>query len=138
MGIIGKIFDFFGTIGDIIGIARNRKNGNNDGYTPRNKNLNEFINLVKVNFGGEYEIVDEYHPSNIDPTYEYARPYTMAFFKEGRLVLTILFTEHNKDRSRYFKDAKRACEENGITCLNFFAHFENADDYVINRIREQL
>jgi len=141
MGFFGKIVNIIGAIGAIVGISRkktNGENGNNFQSGKRKKTIYEFTNLVKANFGSEYEIVDNYHPSNIYPNYEYARPYTMAFFQGGRLVLTILFTNHNEDRSRYFKDAKKVCEENGITCLNFFSHFENADDYVISRIGEHL
>ena len=105
---------------------------------PEGKTLGEFTTLVRANFESEYEISTNFAPANIDRNYTDAKPYALAFFKEGRLVLTILYTKHNEDKSRRFVNAKRVCQDNGITCLNFFEHFPNEDTYVIDRIRDSL
>lgn len=141
MGILGKIGATIAAIGAVIGITRRKKNqeqNNEYRYSGRTKSEYEFCSLVKSVFGNEYQIVDNVHPSNIDPRYVEGRPYTMSFMQGGRIVLTILFVGHNMDRNKYFRNAKRACADNGITCLTFYSHFENADDYVINRIRQHL
>ena len=135
MGIIQGIVNF---IKNIVKGSKNRDDDHHYTYESVGKTLEQFTSLVKATFGADYEIVENYSPANINEEYVEARAYNMAFFKEGRLVLTILFTEHNGDRNKYFINAKKACEENGITCLNFYKHFPNEDNYVINRIAESL
>lgn len=132
-----------GIIKGIIGLFKGRKKdtyaGSSDSYyVEEYKTIEQFKDLVMNTFSAEYEVVENFAVANIDPSVIEARPYTLAFFKDNQLVLTILFTKHNGEKNRYFLNAKRACEVRGIRCLNFFEHFPNQDDYVINRIRENL
>lgn len=131
MGIINKIIGFFKSIK---GISNYTKRDRNKG----GKTLEEFAAFVKEQFGSEYTIVENLPATTINPNVVDSRPYNLAFVKDERLVLTILFTEHNRDKNKYFINAKKTAKEYGVTCLNFYAHFPNDDDYVINRIRENL
>ena len=98
----------------------------------------QFVDFVKAVFGGEYQIAENYDVRNIDPSMVEARPYTLAFFRDGQLALTILYTRHNGEKNRYFLNAKRTSEMMGVRCLNFFEHFPNEDEYIVSRIRENL
>ncbi len=132
-------FNIGAIIGGIISLFRGRKKRpyvTEDVSTYKTKE--QFVDLVKNTFGGEFNIIENYDARYIDPAAVEARPYNLAFFRGDQLVLTILFTKHNGDRNKYFVNAKRACELRGIRCLNFFEHFPNHDDYVITRIRESL
>ena len=131
-----------GIIRGIRNLFRGRKNHeHHEGYVadePMGKTEEQFVNFVKSVFGAEYQIAENYAVTNIEPTVTEARPYTMAFFRDGRLVLTILFTRHNGEKNRYFLNAKGVSLNRGIPCLNFFEHFPNEDEYIVNRIRECL
>ena len=138
-----KITINFGFIRGIINLFKNRKNRQQFGSSyvadePMGKTEEQFVNFVKSVFGAEYQIAENYAVTNIEPTVTEARPYTMAFFRDGRLVLTILFTRHNGEKNRYFLNAKGVSLNRGIPCLNFFEHFPNEDEYIVNRIRECL
>ena len=133
--ILSSIGGFFAAI---FAIRRSNRSRRPYEVNPSCKTKEEFVDLVKASFGAEYKIVENYEVKNIDPYVYEARPYTLAFFRNEQLVLTILFTQHNGEKNKYFLNAKRACEVRGIKCLNFFEHFPNQDDYVINRIRENL
>jgi len=95
------------------------------------------VDLIK-NKSEILKIIENYSASNIDSYFVDARPYNFAFFKDDKLVLTILFTRHNGQKDQLFINAKEACERNGIKCLNFFEQFPNYESYVISRIRENL
>ena len=132
-------FNIGAIIGGIVGLFKGRKKRpyvTEDVSTYKTKE--QFVDLVKNTFGGEFNIIENYDARYIDPAAVEARPYNLAFFRGDQLVLTILFTKHNGDRNKYFVNAKRVCELRGIRCLNFFEHFPNHDDYVITRIRESL
>lgn len=129
-----------GIIKGIVSLFKGKKNRNVDGvsYAQQGKTEEQFVNFVKSVFGAEYQIAENYAVTNIEPTVTEARPYTMAFFRDGRLVLTILFTRHNGEKNRYFLNAKGVSLNRGVPCLNFFEHFPNEDEYIVNRIRESL
>ena len=128
-----------GIIKGIASLFRGRKNrGHERGYSSAGKSEEQFVNFVKSVFGSEYQIVDNYEVTNLDPTITEARPYTLAFFRDNQLILTILYTRHNGEKNKYFLNAKGVSKNRGITCLNFFEHFPNEDEYIVNRIRESL
>lgn len=129
-----------GIIKGIVSLFKGKKNRNVDSvsYAQQGKTEEQFVNFVKSVFGAEYQIAENYAVTNIEPTVTEARPYTMAFFRDGRLVLTILFTRHNGEKNRYFLNAKGVSLNRGVPCLNFFEHFPNEDEYIVNRIRESL
>ena len=129
-----------GIIKGIVGLFKGRKNSQNDsrGYVSHGKTEEQFVNFVKATFGGEYQIEENYDVRNIDPSVVEARPYTLAFFRNGQLALTILYTRHNGEKNRYFLNAKGVSLNRGVPCLNFFEHFPNEDEYIVNRIRECL
>ena len=129
-----------GIIKGIVSLFKGKKNRNVDSvsYAQQGKTEEQFVNFVKSVFGTEYQIAENYAVTNIEPTVTEARPYTMAFFRDGRLVLTILFTRHNGEKNRYFLNAKGVSLNRGVPCLNFFEHFPNEDEYIVNRIRESL
>ena len=135
MGIISKIVGFFKSLGQVKEVS-SRSKASCSGQGGKTKE--EFIDFVKQVFGQEFQIVENYDATNIDASVTDARPYSMAFFRNGQLVLTILFTPRNKDRNKYFINAKKACEDNGIKCLSFYEHLLNENEYITSRILSNL
>jgi len=101
--------------------------------------LSSFIDMIQRNFGFEYEIktgVTTKEVIGVDVSD--AKAYDVCLFKDGRIVLAMLLTDHNKDRNKYFINAKTICLDNNIKFLNFYSHYPNEESYVVSRINETL
>ena len=85
----------------------------------------------------DYEIRKNVSPMEIGGS-NAARTYTFGLYQGGVPKLFITLTPHNRYQNRPFREAKSACENNGIPFLNFFTHFSNEKTYVVNRIRTAL
>jgi hypothetical protein len=122
----------------------NIDNSQNDyGYSNRSydvggKTREQFVDFVKSSFGAEYQIIENVATTRIHPDYVDARDLDLVFVKDGRPVLAILFTAHNKEKRMDFENARRVCANSGIKFLNFFEQMPNLDEYIVSRIRESL
>jgi len=67
-----------------------------------------------------------------------ARNYTFGLYQGGIPKMLITLTPHNRYQNRPFREAKSACENQGIVFMNFFTHFSNEKTYVVNRIQNAL
>ncbi len=109
----------------------------NTGESLANGDIAEnFYGILSTEFGG-YEIKRNVSPTTIGGN-PVAREYTFGLYESGAPKLFIMLTPHNKYRNRPFIEAKNACESSGIQFMNFFTHFSNEKNYVIDRIKKAL
>ena len=95
-----------------------------------------FYRILSTEFAG-YELRRNVSPTTIGGS-SVARDYTFGLYQNGTPRLFITLTPHNRYQNRPFREAKSACESSGIKFLNFFTHFANEKNYVINRINDAL
>lgn len=106
-----------------------------EGFYP---NLQEFTDMIQRNFGDRFEIRTNVPLVNLGIYQQEARNIDICLMYAGRVELAILFTDHNRDTDRDFKNTKEACSQYNIRFLNFFSHFCNAENYVVERINKTL
>ncbi|MDD3401267.1 MAG: hypothetical protein PHT58_06550 [Eubacteriales bacterium] len=66
------------------------------------------------------------------------KPYDFVLYGNDDIAGVIMLTEHNRDRNMAFRNAKGAAQDAGIPFINFYKHYPNESDYVIERIRSYL
>ena len=98
-----------------------------------------FSKIINNNFN-EYEIKKNVPVANLDNKVNGLgyRDYNYLLCKNGRLCCAIMLTNHNCDKNKQFIGAKNTCLNVKIPFLNFYTHFENEEQYVINRIKSAL
>jgi hypothetical protein len=65
--------------------------------------------------------------------------YSYGIYNNGYPVLFInIIVDRNDYRTRRYRLAKKASEDNGVPHLNFFCHLPNEKEYISNRIRSTL
>lgn len=99
-----------------------------------------FINAVVQRFGGEYEILKNVPVEAVDDSCagKNYRPYDLCFKKGDEIAVAVMYTPHNRDNNMAYKGAKAACENVGVTFLNFYQHMPNEPSYVLDRIAQAL
>ena len=95
-----------------------------------------FLEVLRTEFA-DCELRQNVSPMEIGGS-SAARNYTFGLYQGGAPRVLIMLTPRNRYQNRPFRDAKSACENNGIWFLNFFTHFSNEKSYVVNRIRTAL
>ncbi len=77
--------------------------------------------------------------AHIDPSaHPAAKPVTFLVYREDRPVLALMAVRDNTYRSMPVVGTQRLLEGQGIPFLRFFRELENADDYVLERIRSAV
>lgn len=109
--------------------------------------IHYFANILKDAFGG-YSIQENVTVEQmgwygekvaIDREGAYpCRPYDFVLYKYGQPVGIIMVSEHNTDALAKFKNAKETANRNNVPFINFFTHFPNERNYVINRIQTAI
>lgn len=76
---------------------------------------------------------------NLDAGVYGAKKYSYGLYYNGmpRMMIMVL-GDGNHSVTREVRLAKEASESYGVPYLNFFAHLPNEEDYIRNRIRENL
>ena len=72
--------------------------------------------------------------SALDP----CQPYSYVLQRDGKTVLAIMLTPHNRDKNTAYINARKSAKDSQIVFLNFFRHFPNERDYIVSRIRDAL
>lgn len=67
-----------------------------------------------------------------------ARNYSYTLSLSGKVCACVMLTDHNRDNNVAFKNAKAFCAENNVPFINFYTHFPNEKDYVVERIRQAV
>ncbi len=65
-------------------------------------------------------------------------PVQFMFYKNGAPALAVVLVKTNNYRGRNVKGTQDICKANGINYIRFYQEYENAEDYVVNRIKENL
>lgn len=84
-----------------------------------------------------YEIRKNVSPTTIGATDE-AKNYTYGLYYGGAPKLFIMIAEHNQDALRTYRLAKNAALNNGIGYVNFLTQFPNTEEYIKNRLAENI
>ena len=86
-----------------------------------------------------YSIEHSIHASVFDASaHQKCYPITYLFRKNGTPVLAVLVMNRNQSRAMIAVGTYRVLDANGIPYIRFYKGMENREDYVINRIRENL
>jgi hypothetical protein len=98
----------------------------------------DFQRLIQENFG-EYDVRYNVAVSELKPgAHPACIPFRFLFCKEGKPVLAIVFVDKNNYGGRNVKGTFDACNDLGLKFLRFFVNYANEDDYVVQRIKENL
>jgi hypothetical protein len=103
---------------------------------PPNDMKAHFDEILKDEFS-QFEIKENVSAENIsaEGAGKGFRPYTYVLYKNGRASAAIMLTPHNRDSNKAFRGAKDMCRQAGVPFINFYTHFANRRDYVVNRIK---
>lgn len=93
-----------------------------------------FDGILKSEFS-QYNIQENVEAISSSGAGKGYRPYTYVLYKGGRAAAAIMLTPHNRDNNKAFRGAKNACSKAGVPFINFYTHFSNERNYVINRIK---
>ena len=85
----------------------------------------------------EYEIRKEVSPTTIGGTGNF-RPYTYGMYLNGEPKAFIMITDHNKEVLRTFRWSKEEAEKNNIPFINFLTQFPNTEEYIKNRLAQNI
>ncbi len=113
---------------------KSQDGGRKTGSGRRLRNAEEFFAFVDKHFEN-YEMKKNAPVELINHDYEgeEVRPYDRIIYTDG-LPVVVMYTPHNRDHNRAFINAKEACSKAGIRFINFYAHFDNEEGYVADRI----
>lgn len=155
MGFFKKLFGGFGNKKQTVAEENNINTTVND--TPTSDEYDTDIHSVNVyhnqnNTGDEYfaELINQdnfpgyvieknLHPSFFDDSaHPSCLPISYLFKKDNTPVLAVLVMQRNHYRAMIALGTYKILEENNIKYIRFFKGMENKEDYVINRIKENL
>lgn len=115
----------------------------------RNEKSFEEKLLTVLQNAGNYELRKAIAPEELEQEYGaeiytrggcYCTPNAISYgiYKDGRRVLLIRLWQNQYYRRMANRQIKSFCSANGIKLLDFFEHLPNEEDYMEQRIREQL
>lgn len=99
---------------------------------PRDKAY--FADILATEFGA-YELRQNVSPAELGGS---GKAYDFGLYRGGRLAGVVMLTEHNRDRSAAFLNAKATCAQAGVPFINFYLHMPNERSYIIGRIKSML
>lgn len=65
-------------------------------------------------------------------------PVQFMFYRDSKPVLAVVLVRTNNYRGMNVVATKKICEELGIKYIRFYHEYENAEDYVVGRIKNNL
>ena len=106
---------------------------------PSGKKTNQkFDEIFASEFSG-LQIMREASPESIGiKAPAPCRPYSYALLRDGKAVVAIMLTDHNRDRNSAFLNARKSALDSKVTFLNFYTHCPNERNYVVSRIKNAL
>ena len=107
----------------------------NDGSVDQ---FGKFDSVISANFA-DYEVRKNVPASELDANCHPAcTPVQFLFCKDSAPVLAVVLVKTNNYRGRNVLGTKSICDSKGIKYIRFYQEYENAEDYIIKRIRENL
>jgi hypothetical protein len=108
----------------------------NDGANSMDKHFENLI--TESNFPG-YTIERNVHVSVFNSlAHPCCYPISYLIKRNGKPVLAVFLMNRNQYRSMIARGSYAVLEEAKIPRINFYRDFENEENYVLNRIRENL
>lgn len=100
--------------------------------------FSDFKRLINENFS-DYEVRYDVAVSELKPgAHPKCIPFRFLFYKDGEPVLAILFVNKNNYGGRNVKGTFEACSAIGLKFVRFFVNYANSDEYVVQRIKDNL
>lgn len=97
-----------------------------------------FDSIIEKHFAS-CDVKRDYAASNLDASAHPAcAPVQYMFFKNGSPCLAVVLVKTNNYKGMNVIATKKICEDKGIKYIRFFAEYPNEEDYVVNRIKENL
>ncbi len=104
-----------------------------------NRNDAYFDNLINETNFPDYTIYKKVEARNFDGfAHPSCYPISYLFAKDSRPVLAVLVMKKNQPRSMIAKGTYKVLDDKGIPYIRFYREMKNDNDYVINRITENL
>lgn len=85
----------------------------------------------------DYEIRKDVSPAEFGGE-DSARPFTYVLYLSGEAKAVVMVTPHNQDAGKAYRQAMDAANKAGLPFINFFTHFDNREDYILDRLSRYL
>ena len=100
--------------------------------------FNDFDAIISRNFP-DFEVRRNVSADTLQPgCHPACAPVQFLFYRDGSPVLAVVLVKTNNYRGMNVVATKKICENLGIRYIRFYHEYENAEDYVVKRIRENL
>lgn len=100
--------------------------------------FNHFEAIIKANFA-DYEVRSNVSASELDASaHPKCKPVSFMFYRDGAPVLAVVLVRANTHRGMNVIGTKKIIEEKGIKYLRFYEEYDNEENYVVNRIKQNL
>ena len=107
--------------------------------SPSGKKTNQIFDEILASEFSGLQLVREASPESIGiKAPAPCRPYSYALLRDGKAVVAIMLTDHNRDRNSAFLNARKSALDSKVTFLNFYTHRPNERNYVVSRIKNAL
>ncbi len=98
----------------------------------------KFDDIISRNFA-DCEVIRNLPARELAPSCHPAcTPVQFMFYTNGVPSLAVVLVKENTYRGMNVIGTKKICEDLNIRYIRFYHEYENAEDYVVNRIRENL
>lgn len=85
----------------------------------------------------DYEVRKDVSPTEFGGE-DSARPFTYVLYLSGEAKAVVMVTRHNQDARKAYRLAQEAARKAGLPFINFFSHFDNREDYILDRLSKYL
>lgn len=85
----------------------------------------------------DYEIRRDVSPADFGGAAD-ARCFTYVLYLNGEAKAVVMVTPHNQDARKAYRQAMDAANKAGLPFINFFTHFDNREDYILDRLSRYL
>ena len=98
----------------------------------------KFDQILATDFS-ELKVIRNAEPGSVGiPASGDCRPYSYVLQRGGKNVAIVMLTPYGKHRFKVYNNSKKSALDAKIPFLNFFTHFYNDRDYVVNRIKKNI
>lgn len=100
--------------------------------------FNDFDGIIARNFP-DHEVRRNVPASELQPgCHPACTPVQFLFYSGGKPVLAVVLVRTNNYGGMNVKATKKICEDLGIKYIRFYHEYENAESYVVERIKKYL
>lgn len=100
--------------------------------------FNDFDDIIVRNFP-DHEVRRNVPASELKPgCHPACTPVQFMFYSGGEPVLAVVLVRTNNYGGMNVKATKKICEDLGIKYIRFYHEYENAESYVVERIKNNL